>query len=79
MELFLLIRTENTDASFSLITPFKTLADAQFDLKQKYEEEINEREHDDLCKMIYDEDLCYAFIEDIKGIVIHWSIKVISV
>lgn len=79
MEVFILIRTENTDAAYSLIIPFKSLDEAKVELERLFYIEINEREHEELVTMSKNEDITSAYVEDVNGIVIHWSIKSIMI
>ena len=79
MEVFILIRTENTDAAFSLIKTFKSLDKAKIELERLFYIEINEREHEELVIMSKNEDITSAYIEDVNGAIIHWSIKSIMI
>lgn len=79
MEVFVLIRTENTDAAFSQIIPFKSLDEAKLELDRLFAIELYEREHDEFITMSKTDDVMSAYLEDINGNIIHWSIKSIIV
>lgn len=79
MEVFVLIRTENTDAAFSLIKPFMSLDKAKLELERLFQIEINEREHEKFITISKTDDIMSAYLEDINGYIIHWCIKSIII
>lgn len=75
MKVFVVIRTENTDASFAKINLVHTLSDAKTLLLSLFKESIDGLEKNDVNKTVIAPDNLSAFYENKDGMLVHWGIQ----